>query len=984
MGIFKKKDKKKKNKEEKNIKEEKQETAANETDSSNIAQEISDETLAEENTEVQKEESAEVNQDVEIETDLSATGSSTEKSLESKEIPAEENSEIEQMDDDVLSSVMEIEEDNGTEIVKGNEEDDSEPEVLPEKMENEDEDLEEIYQESSADESEENVFEDEKEEQHVDFLPNEKPIEKSPVEQMQEFVQKNEEEGLINGYFYKNGKKQVGEYEINGHRYYFNPDNGGKIAAGLIEIPAKYALDKKAKTVYCSMRGNLRYGHVKDQGIERFFLENTGDMARRTLIYDGSDTYYFDAFGLKYKGLKKVNGFIRYFDIDTGKMAHGLTVLPTAATGQPEKTVFFDEQGNMVYGRYEKDGEVRYFDTKDGHMLTGMTFLPKSLGGPKNVYLNEDGLMLTGDHLINGKHMYFAKDGQLACNSIVRIGDGQYYYDQKGYRFFGPKYLRGHWKYFDEKTGKMAKGYVNFPSSVDPDKSSTVYFDEQGNLVFGQKEIDGDMKCFNLYDGTMFKGLTYLNENYGGPKTVYYDDDGNMTYGSVLVNGTYMYFDETGNMVTNSLVKIGPYTYFYDENGKRQYGQKFLNGHWMYFDLQTGLMQTGLVDLPEEADVRGEKTVYYDKNGYQVYGPVRVDGKNKYFDEWDGHMVRGLVHTKDEKGTVHTVYYDENGNMVYGPQMINGKEMYFKSDGEQIRNMLVEYENKIYYYDQNGYKYRGQIRINGKWKYFDIDNGQMHTGLTYLGLQAEPAGEKIVYYDENGDMVTGLKEIDGHLKYFDLGTGAMQVGLTHLPAESGTEKVVCFDEIGNMVFGPYDIDGRTYQFDEKTGELLEEPVKIYHWAEDIEINENQAREHAMLIWEKLKKNGWSRQAAAGILANMDLLSGLNPKKRSEKGAGLLQLEDSLNLRNWYKQNNLEPLGGNDQIERLFYEKDNSLKWKKDSRYPLSFTEYSTVEFKPSYTAMTFAHNYLDKMPQDPIRLQNLAETWYQYLKEMEF
>jgi glucan-binding YG repeat protein len=808
---------------------------------------------------------------------------------------------------------------------------------------------------------------------------------KQPAQEIEEFLEQNQIEGMKDGKLYDNGVPQYGELEVNGFVYYFDPKQDGHTASGLTFVPAHYAADNQDKTIFCSMKGNLMYGPLTVEGDERFFLEGSGAMACSQLVTWNEKMYYYDAFGLRYRGQIVLDGKHKYFDEATGEMRTGIVTIPAGMNDGTEKTVCFDDNGDMLFGLIEQDGKTRGFDLWDGHMMTGLTSLSSEYGPARIVYFDEDGIMATGDVQINDVHMYFAKNGRMITNSTVRIDEQLFYYDQKGHRYHGPRYLRGKWKYFDENDGHMLTGFLNLPDENQPSGFKTVYYNEKGDMLFGQQEIGGHTMCFDLYDGHMFKGLTYLSYEYGGPRTVYFDENGHMVYGSVLVNDHYMYFDKKGDMARSTMVRIDDETYYYDDSGFRYYGQKFIGGNWKYFDQISGAMRTGLVELDENVEPRGAKTVLYDANGNMLCGLQKVNGRYRFFDYWDGHMTTGLVHVNDEKKGLLTLYFDENGQMVYGPTIINGKEMFFFGEGGQVSNTLVEYENEVFYYDQNGCKHKGLQKINGKWKYFDACTGAMVHGLVKLQDETDWQNEKTCYFDEEGNMVYGLKEIDGKVKCFDLQSGAMKKGLTHLSADYGESKTVYFDEEGNMVYGVQEIDGKRCIFDAHTGALLHKPGTIYEFASADEIIPDQVmKKNALAIACILKDNKWSLQAIAGLLAVMQQRSKIDPAAQNGSLYGLFLQKKDESMNAWMEQNGLEYESGAAQIERLMHEMKNGLNWKKAEAYPITFKEYAALEFKPGYAAQSFYANYIDEPIENAEELSQNALVWHNYLKEHEF
>ena len=90
-------------------------------------------------------------------------------------------------------------------------------------------------------------------------------------------------------------------------------------------------------------------------------------------------------------------------------------------------------------------------------------------------YFDKRGYLVTGAHEIDGKHVYFLKNGIQLRDSIREDENGnQYYYDQTGAQVLNRYYTTDgqNWRYFDAK-GVMARGLVKIGDGQQ-------FFDENG------------------------------------------------------------------------------------------------------------------------------------------------------------------------------------------------------------------------------------------------------------------------------------------------------------------------------------------------------------------------------------------------------------------------------------------------------------------------------------------------------------------------
>lgn len=148
-------------------------------------------------------------------------------------------------------------------------------------------------------------------------------------------------------------------------------------------------------------------------------------------------------------------------------------------------------------------------------------------------------------------------------------------------------------------------------------------------------------------------------------------------------------------------------------------------------------------------------------------------------------------------------------------------------------------------------------------------------------------------------------------------------------------------------------------------------------------------ENAEFIYDFFINDGWSSQAIAGMIGNMETEShlyadiwqgGTEPGTGEGPGYGLVQWDPATKLTDWAAQNNMDPADIETQCERIKYEFDNEIQFTP-SYYPMTASEYKVSTESPSYLADVFLKNY--EAPADidqPIRGEQ-AEYWHDYLTE---
>lgn len=173
------------------------------------------------------------------------------------------------------------------------------------------------------------------------------------------------------------------------------------------------------------------------------------------------------------------------------------------------------------------------------------------------------------------------------------------------------------------------------------------------------------------------------------------------------------------------------------------------------------------------------------------------------------------------------------------------------------------------------------------------------------------------------------------------------------------------------------------------------------WGESAPLTSAQMEVSAFYIYSALTDNGWTPEAIAGLLGNMQHESSINPGRwqsddvgNASMGYSLVQWTPSTNYTEWCAaEGRSDPSEMDNAIARILYELENGLQWISTSGYPQSFSEFSQSTGSPYDLACAFAWNYERSAvvlwgtaaEQEALRQQRggAAESWYTYLTGRE-
>ena len=419
-------------------------------------------------------------------------------------------------------------------------------------------------------------------------------------------------------YYFRDGYRVNEIQEIDGKYYYFGYKDGKLYKKGWL---------------YFWPYDNYVYAD-KNDGHFLMGKQTIKDKSKPSM----NGTCYFDPnnLGLRYRGIKTVDGNDYYFDWNNYKVVkQGLLYFwpydnyvytdkndghfVTGWKNIGGDTYYFSKtNGHMYHELAEIDGNHYYFGWKNGKLYKSGWLNFSGLG--KRVYADRrDGHFLTGQQRINGKEYLFGQEG-FAKRGINTIDGRDYYYDWNNYHLIKQGLLYfwpyENYVYTDLKDGHFVTGWKTIGND-------TYFFSEtNGHMYHELAEIDGMYYYFGYKNGKLYKGgwlyfWPYKNYVYTDLKdghfiTGWFDNCGNTYYlslenghrykGEGTIDGKKFYFGwNDGKLYKNGWLYLYPYK------------------TWVYADPNTGEYLTGEHKLPEGRDQNGkimpEGTYIFNSNG---------------------------------------------------------------------------------------------------------------------------------------------------------------------------------------------------------------------------------------------------------------------------------------------------------------------------------------------------------------------------------
>ena len=165
-----------------------------------------------------------------------------------------------------------------------------------------------------------------------------------------------------------------------------------------------------------------------------------------------------------------------------------------------------------------------------------------------------------------------------------------------------------------------------------------------------------------------------------------------------------------------------------------------------------------------------------------------------------------------------------------------------------------------------------------------------------------------------------------------------------------------------------------------------------YFNESESLTTGQQQVNAKYITLYLTDKGWTKNAIAGLLGNLQAESTINPGRWQNDsvgsyslGYGLVQWTPVTKYTEWCSEMGFDdPSEMDHNLSRFIYELDNGLQYYKN-KYPLTFREFTKSTESAGYLAKAFLLDY--ERPKDQSEsVQNyrsqLAESWYNYIQNL--
>lgn len=205
---------------------------------------------------------------------------------------------------------------------------------------------------------------------------------------------------------------------------------------------------------------------------------------------------------------------------------------------------------------------------------------------------------------------------------------------------------------------------------------------------------------------------------------------------------------------------------------------------------------------------------------------------------------------------------------------------------------------------------------------------------------------------------------------------------------------------GNWEGGAYTFQGFIYNpvnFDGSGGSYTPgEPISANRYLTRAEMQRNAE----YIAWYLLQR-GWTLNAIAGMLGNMETESTINPgiweslttdpeayysQNGRYPGFGLVQWTPYTKFTSWANERGLDPNKMDTQLERIIWEQETENGQFSDygTEYDMTFTEFKNSTLSPHDLGLIFLACY--ERPADPNQPARgtQAEYWYTYLSGIDF
>lgn len=219
---------------------------------------------------------------------------------------------------------------------------------------------------------------------------------------------------------------------------------------------------------------------------------------------------------------------------------------------------------------------------------------------------------------------YYGLSQKVIDGDFEVINGNTYYVTNDGKKLTGWIKSDEKWYYFDEMTGIMQTGFLDY-------SGERFYLTPMGEMAVGWFGVN-NATYLAKGNGTLVRGQIYSD----GIDTYLFNTEGvQLKKGFYTVKNVTYYVDESG-CVASGVKKINDKYYGFDTETKTLlYGYQNVNGKYYYFDETTGVALTNTM-----YEIKG-KQYYFGSKGARVTGWVKYKNNKYYFNKKNGVMVKG-------------------------------------------------------------------------------------------------------------------------------------------------------------------------------------------------------------------------------------------------------------------------------------------------------------------------------------------------------
>lgn len=181
-------------------------------------------------------------------------------------------------------------------------------------------------------------------------------------------------------------------------------------------------------------------------------------------------------------------------------------------------------------------------------------------------------------------------------------------------------------------------------------------------------------------------------------------------------------------------------------------------------------------------------------------------------------------------------------------------------------------------------------------------------------------------------------------------------------------------------------DGETSNADASSGSSGDYMVSAqsgkYHSSNKY-LTTDEMKTNAAYIYKVLSGKGWTKQAIAGMLGNMQTESTINPglwqsmrENDMHMGFGLVQWTPASKYINWAKGKGLDYKSLDTNISRILWEVENKQQWINKS---MSFKQFTQSTDSAYNLGLKFLSSYERPANPNQPKRGTQAETWYKFL-----